>query len=247
MTDWNTRSFYKLWAHKVFCNCFDRLLDCNLDTAGHGLPFHFHVHARDQHAVTKTFTWLTLLTLFYAIWRIHDRYKNAPVPADESLWKVFTHQQFIMVNYCWNFVLFILETNKIIVSNSERFLGRHDGTQTEIIETIDVNAINFIRKMSFLYEQLCEISDEVNYCFSFQVIDFSICIMVFIEIDAIKRISFSIEQIMIDTALTFTFMLTTLFTMYRYSVSRTEDLLQMVLAYTNWAIFFAVSSLYIEQ
>lgn len=193
MTDWNTRSFYKLWAHKVFCDCFDRLLGCNLDTAGHGLPFHFHVHARDQHAVTKTFTWLTLLTLFYAIWRIHDRYKNAPVPADESLWKVFTHQQFIMVNYCWNFVLFILETNKIIVSNSERFLGRHDGTQTEIIETIDVNAINFIRKMSFLYEQLCEISDEVNYCFSFQVIDFSICIMVFTEIDAIKRISFFVN------------------------------------------------------
>lgn len=52
---------------------------------------------------------------------------------------------------------------------SKRFLDIHNELQVDVIEIKEIEAKCFVRKMSHLYEKLCAITDDVNYCYSFQV------------------------------------------------------------------------------
>lgn len=127
--------------------------------------------------------------------------------------------------------------------NSQNFLGTYNKAQTEIVASGKIKAKYFIRRIGKLYENLNEVIDGLNYCYSFQVYFANDQIYVNRYIQLKNAPIFTYLQIMLSIAHTFIFTQFTVFAYYLAFGTGIDIFVRKTIVRTIWCIFYVVPTI----
>lgn len=105
----------------------------------------------------------------------------------------------------------------------------------------DNQSIDLVKFIGRQHSHLTNIMDQMNSCYSFQVFLSNILIP-YIQYSLVKNL-FETLQMIINAASSFLFSLTTLYTLYRYTVQPNEMLGQLSFIHSVYQLMFLMSTI----